>query len=100
MPPKEESGLPSLFTVSGYKIYFWSNENDEPIHVHVSKGQPSPNSTKIWLTREGGCILASNASRIPQSELNKLMEFISAQFFIICAEWKNFFVVEEIRFYC
>ena len=92
--------MPSLFTVSGYKIYFWSNENDEPIHVHVSKGQPSPNSTKIWLTREGGCILASNASRIPQSELNKLMEFISAQFFFICAEWKNFFVVDEIRFYC
>ena len=92
--------MPSLFTVSGYKIYFWSSENDEPIHVHVSKGQPSPNSTKIWLTREGGCILASNGSRIPQSELNKLMEFISAQFFFICAEWKKFFVIDEIRFYC
>ena len=92
--------MPSLFTVSGYKIYFWSNENDEPIHVHVSKGQPSPNSTKIWLTRSGGCILASNGSRIPQSELNKLMEFISAQFFIICAEWKRFFIIDEIRFYC
>ena len=92
--------MPSLFTVSGYKIYFWSSENDEPIHVNVSKGQPSPNSTKIWLTREGGCILASNGSRIPQSELNKLMEFISAQFFFICAEWKKFFVIDEIRFYC
>ena len=92
--------MPNLFTVSGYKIYFWSSENDEPIHVHVSKGQPSPNSTKIWLTREGGCILASNGSRIPQSELNKLTEFISAQFFLICAEWKSFFVTDEIRFYC
>ncbi|WP_423806012.1 DUF4160 domain-containing protein, partial [Phascolarctobacterium succinatutens] len=19
------------------KVYFWSNENDEPIHVHISK---------------------------------------------------------------
>ena len=92
--------MPSLFTVSGYKIYFWANENDEPIRVQVSKGQPSPNSTKIWLTRSGGCILASNGSRIPQSELNKLMEFISAQFFIICAEWKKFFIIDEIRFYC
>ena len=25
----------------------------EPIHVHVSKGKPSPNATKIWLTRAG-----------------------------------------------
>ena len=92
--------MPSLFTVSGYKIYFWSNENNEPIHVHVSKGQPVPNSTKIWLTRNGGCVLADNKSRIPASELNKLMEFISAQFFMICAEWKKFFVTDEIEFYC
>lgn len=92
--------MPSLFTVCGYKIYFWSNENNEPIHVHVSKGQPVPNSTKIWLTRDGGCILAENGSRIPKSELNKLMEFISAQFFLICAEWKKFFIVDKITFYC
>ncbi|MBQ8813590.1 MAG: DUF4160 domain-containing protein [Lachnospiraceae bacterium] len=32
--------MPSLFTVSGYKVYFWSNENNEPIHVHISKGKP------------------------------------------------------------
>ena len=49
MLQKEEYRLPNLFTVSGYKIYFWSNENNEPIHVHVSKGQPTPNSTKTGL---------------------------------------------------
>lgn len=92
--------MPSLFTVSGYKVYFWSNENGEPIHVHVSKGKPSPSSTKIWLTRTGGCILENNGSDISKKELNILMEFISAQFFLICAEWKKFFVVDEISFYC
>ena len=25
--------------VIGYKIYFWSNENNEPIHIHISKGK-------------------------------------------------------------
>ena len=39
--------LPNLFEVSGYKIFFWSNENNEPIHVHICKGKPSKNSTKI-----------------------------------------------------
>ena len=52
MRQKEESRLPNLFTVSGYKIYFWSNENNEPIHVHISKGKPSPDSTKVWLTKK------------------------------------------------
>ena len=89
--------MPSLFTVSGYKVYFWSNEDGEPIHVHVSKGKPTPSGTKIWLTRTGGCILASNGSHIPKKELNELMEFISAQFFLICAEWKKFFLTEDVK---
>ena len=92
--------MPNLFTVSGYKVFFWSNEKNEPIHVHISKGRPSPNSTKIWLTRAGGCIVANNKSGIPQKELDELLEFISAQFFLICSEWKRFFVVDQIKFYC
>ena len=92
--------MPNLFTISGYKIFFWSNERNEPIHVHVSRGQPTENTTKIWLTRNGGCILASNGSRIPAKDLGILMEFISAQFFFICSEWKRFFVTDEIKFYC
>lgn len=92
--------MPSLFTVSGYKIYFWSNENGEPVHVHIAKGKPIPNGTKVWLTQNGGCILASNGSNISTKELNELMEFISAQFFFICTTWKKFFITEELSFYC
>ncbi len=92
--------MPSLFTVSGYKIFFWSNETGEPIHVHISKGKPNPNATKIWLTKTGGCIVANNGSNIPPTELHELMDFVSAQFFLICSEWRKFFVVNEIKFYC
>ena len=45
--------VPSVFEFLGYKIYFWSNENYEPIHVHISKGNPTINSTKVWLTKAG-----------------------------------------------
>lgn len=50
---KEVLKLPSLFEQYGYKIFFWSNENNEPIHVHVAQGTPHGNSTKIWLTKSG-----------------------------------------------
>jgi len=73
--------LPKLFMVSGYSVYFWSDENNEPIHVHVAKGKPTPNATKIWLTKSGGCILASNGSKISNKELNELMEFIICSVF-------------------
>lgn len=87
----------------GYKIYFWSNENNEPIHVHVSKGNPSQNSTKVWLTQAGGCILANNKSRIPNSDLNKLLSIISRHYFLIIAKWKEYYHIDnikEIKFFC
>ena len=92
--------FPSLFTIGSYKIFFWSNENNEPIHVHITKGQPNANATKIWLTKNGGCIVASNKERIPDRELNELLEIVQAQYFLICAEWKKHFKIEDISFYC
>lgn len=92
--------MPSLFSICGYRVFFWSNEDGEPIHVHVCKGKPSPNATKFWLTSQGGCILAGNGSKIPADDLNDLAEVIAAQFPEICSAWKKFFVVDEIKFYC
>lgn len=89
--------------VFGYKIYFWSNENNEPIHIHISKGNPTQNSTKVWLTQAGGCILANNKSEIPQNDLNKLLDIISKHYFLIVSKWKEYYHIEdmaEIKFYC
>jgi hypothetical protein len=92
--------LPSLFTVGSYRIFFWSNEAGEPIHVHVCKGKPSPNTTKVWLTSSGGCILANNGSNIPAHDLHELMEIIAAQSFMIRDAWERFFADDEVRYYC
>lgn len=81
-------------------MFFWSNENNEPIHVHVGTGKPSPNATKIWLTASGRCIVANNGSKIPQDDLNELLDVISAQYFMIYDEWKSHFKEDKIRFYC
>ena len=89
--------------VIGYKIYFWSNENNELIHVHISKGNLTQNSTKVWLTEAGGCILCNNKSRIPSNDLNKLLSIISRHYFLIISIWKEFYHIDDIKdvkFYC
>lgn len=89
--------------VIGYKIYFWSNENNEPIHVHISKGKLTQNSTKVWLTKAGGCILCNNKSRISSSDLNKLLSIISRHYFLIISKWKEYYHIDDIndiKFYC
>ena len=77
-----------------------SNENQEPIHVHISKGVPVANSTKIWITKSGGCIIANNNSKIGDKDLRELLEIIANNYFLIISKWKQHFPKEEIKFYC
>lgn len=92
--------MPSLFRLFGFIVYFWSNEGLplEPIHVHIAKGTPSGNATKIWITEAGGCVLANNNSDIPQKQLNAIMDVIEAESDRIVSKWTEMF--GEIRFYC
>ncbi len=38
--------MPTVFELNGYRFYFYSNENNEPVHIHVSK---SGAESKYWL---------------------------------------------------
>ena len=92
--------MPQIFKIGSYLIYFWSNENDplEPTHVHVSKGVPRENSTKIWITQSGKCLLCNNNSHIPSRTLRDIMEIIEARSEEIKQRWVSYF--KKIRFYC
>lgn len=37
--------MPTLLNEKGFRFFFYNNENDEPIHVHVKKGD----AKEIWL---------------------------------------------------
>ena len=92
--------MPRIFRLGPYWVYFWSNESNpiEPIHVHVSKGNPTANATKIWITKQGMCYLCHNQSRIPQKDLRNILRIIEAQSDEIIQEWLNCF--GEIRYFC
>lgn len=79
-----------MFDFLGYKIYFWSNENGEPMHVHVSKGAQSKDATKFWIKRDD-IEMAHNKSQIPQSDLKKIQKYLWANRDIIIAKWYQFF---------
>ncbi|HXB91330.1 MAG TPA: DUF4160 domain-containing protein [Puia sp.] len=38
--------MPTILRINGYRFFFYSNENDEPAHIHVEKGDAEG---KIWL---------------------------------------------------
>jgi hypothetical protein len=39
--------MPTILRWNGYRFYFFSNERDEPPHIHVDK---AGRSAKFWLT--------------------------------------------------
>lgn len=90
--------MPKLFKIGSYIIYFWSNEGNEPVHVHISQGIQTANATKIWLTTNGKCELCHNRSKISQHLLNDIMDFIETQWAEIIKSWKKYF--GEVKFYC
>lgn len=81
--------MPILFELYGYKIFFWSNENDAT--VHVAKGKRSANATKIWLPAESNPVLVHNKSRIPKKDLTRLLKVIAQNSDTIIARWYDYF---------
>lgn len=83
--------MPTLFELYGYKIYFCSNEGNEPVHVHVAKGNQTANATKIWLPPESNPVLANNNSQIPKKDLTRILKYISQNRAEIIESWYDYF---------
>lgn len=91
--------MPTILTLGRYVLFFWLGESDEPVHIHVAVRRPTEHATKIWLTENGGCILASNGSNLPSKELRKLATFIAYNHGRICDAWKDAFGADALHFY-
>lgn len=83
--------MPKIVKLGDLVLFFWIDENGEPAHVHVAKGKPAPDATKFWLTRTGGCILASNGSKLTSRELSIVRDYITLNHKDICDFWKETF---------
>ena len=92
--------MPQLYRFDSYIIYFWVNEGEptEPVPVHVHEGRPSPNGTKIWITRKGKTIVSHNQSRISPNHLRQICRFVEANSDTIIERWKDEF--DRVDFFC
>ena len=81
--------MPTLFKILGYYVYFWSGDANEPVHVHVGKGVPSGNDTKIWVGDK--VELVHNKGRIPEKDLFKILRLVSQNKERIIKAWNEHF---------
>lgn len=38
--------MPTVLRENGFRFFFWSNEGNEPAHIHITKGD---GNAKYWL---------------------------------------------------
>ena len=81
--------MPKICRIGKYVIFFWSNEGEEPIHVHVAQGVPCKDATKIWLA--GFPRLEHNKSKIPPRDLNIIMQWLAVNKKIVEKKWNQHF---------
>ena len=77
--------MPTVFEINGYKFFFYSNENNEPIHIHISTGNAS---AKYWI--EPG-ILEEYSYGFKVSERREIKKLVKEHNQAISHAWNEFF---------
>lgn len=76
--------MPVVLRESGFRFYFFSEEGNEPAHVHVDKGGAS---AKYWLEP---IRLASNQGYKP-AELKRIGQIIFEHQIDLLRQWHDYF---------
>ncbi len=79
--------MPTILMIAGWRIFFYSNEKNEPIHVHCRKGDME---CKYWLDTDNFSIdiaYSYNMSSVGNRQIRKI---IYEHFEYIEQQWDEF----------
>ncbi len=77
--------MPELLRILGYVFSFYSNENNEPPHVHVEKGGAE---AKIWLEPE---VKAEYFVGFKKKDKKKIMDIVKENVEHFKKKWHEYF---------
>lgn len=76
--------MPTILFIKGYRFFFYSNENMEPVHIHVEKAE---NVAKFWVDP---IALADNFG-FNSKELKEIGKLIDENKELIINSWNEYF---------
>ena len=77
--------MPKILFVNGFSFFFYSNENNEPVHIHISKGDADG---KIWLQPSLSVAYFYGFSNTEQKEI---IEITIANYKLFKTKWNEYF---------
>lgn len=80
--------MPTILLVRGWRVFFYSDEGHEPIHVHACKGDAE---CKLWLRTDIYEVeLAWSHGLTPQLH-REIRKIVFDHFDLIVDEWARYF---------
>ena len=79
--------MPTILMLHGWRLYFYSNEGNEPIHIHCQKGDAE---TKYWIDIDNFEIIEAHSYNLNQGDKKTIRKIIFQHFDCIIEEWNRF----------
>ncbi len=78
--------MPTVLYINGWRIHFYSNERNEPMHVHAEKAEKE---CKYWIDADGFNIREAFAFNMSPRDTRDVRQIIFQHFDLIVAEWRR-----------
>ncbi len=79
--------MPTILLLFGWRLFFYANEGNEPIHVHCQKGDME---CKFWLNTETFDIEEAYAYGLTPKARKQIRRIIFEHFDYIVEQWEVF----------
>ncbi len=79
--------MPTILVLFGWRLFFYANEGNEPIHVHCRKGDME---CKYWLDTEHFDIAEAYAFGLSSKDRKQIRKIIFEHFDYIVEQWDEF----------
>lgn len=78
--------MPTILLVAGWRFFFYSNEGNEPIHIHCQKGDAE---AKFWLDLDAFEAIEAHSYNMSPADKRTVRQIIFEHFDYIAGEWQK-----------
>jgi len=79
--------MPTILLIFGWRLYFYANEGNEPIHIHCRKGDME---CKFWLDSENSDVIEAFSYNMNSRDKREIIKIVYEYFEFIESEWSQF----------
>lgn len=80
--------MPTVLYIKGWRFFFYANEGNEPIHIHIQKGEKE---CKFWLNIDNYSIEEAYTYDMNKKDIREVRKILLQNLDEIAEAWNQFF---------